>query len=434
MSDPRVATIILLGSFTLFMILRISITFSLVASSILTALYLKIPLMAIVQRMVQGVNVFSLLAIPFFILAGELMGAGGISRRLIEFSNLMIGRVRGGLALVNVMASMFFGGISGSAVADVSSIGTILIPMMKEKGYDTDYSVAVTVTSACQGIIIPPSHNMVIYSLAAGGVSVGRLFLGGFIPGVMLGVALMVISYIFAVKRNYPKERRYSWKEAVIITKDAVFGMMTAVIIIGGVISGVFTATESAAIACVYAFIITFFVYREIPLRRMGQILLNCLKTLAMVMSLIAAASAFGWLLAFLKIPALATETLLGITQNRIALLLLINLLLLGLGCIMDMAPLILITTPILYPVVVKSLGMNPVQFGIMLMLNLGIGLCTPPVGSALFVGCAVGKISIEEATKAMLPFYATMIVVLLIITFVPDFSLYVPNLVMPEK
>ncbi len=434
MPDPTIATIILLGSFALFLILRISITFSLVASSVLTAMYLKIPLMAIVQRMVQGVNVFSLLAIPFFILAGELMGAGGISRRLIEFSNLLIGRVRGGLALVNVLASMFFGGISGSAVADVSSIGTILIPMMKDKGYDADYSVAVTVTSACQGIIIPPSHNMVIYSLAAGGVSVGRLFLGGFIPGVMLGLALMVISYIIAVKRNYPKERRYSLKEALIVTKDALYGMMTAVIIMGGVISGVFTATESAAIACVYAFIITFFVYREIPLRRMGQILLNCLKTLAMVMSLIAAASAFGWLLAFLKIPAMATQALLGITQNRIVLLLLINLLLLGLGCIMDMAPLILITTPILYPVVVKALGMSPIQFGIMLMLNLGIGLCTPPVGSALFVGCAVGKISIEEATKAMLPFYATMIVVLLIITFVPDFSLYIPNLVMPEK
>lgn len=434
MPDPTIATIILLGSFALFLILRISITFSLVASSVLTAMYLKIPLMAIVQRMVQGVNVFSLLAIPFFILAGELMGAGGISRRLIEFSNLLIGRVRGGLALVNVLASMFFGGISGSAVADVSSIGTILIPMMKDKGYDADYSVAVTVTSACQGIIIPPSHNMVIYSLAAGGVSVGRLFLGGFIPGVMLGLALMVISYIIAVKRNYPKERRYSLKEALIVTKDALYGMMTAVIIMGGVISGVFTATESAAIACVYAFIITFFVYREIPLRRMGQILLNCLKTLAMVMSLIAAASAFGWLLAFLKIPAMATQALLGITQNRIVLLLLINLLLLGLGCIMDMAPLILITTPILYPVVVKALGMSPIQFGIMLMLNLGIGLCTPPVGSALFVGCAVGKISIEEATKAMLPFYATMIVVLLIITFVPDFSLYIPNMVMPEK
>ena len=434
MPDPTIATIILLGSFALFLILRISITFSLVASSILTAIYLKIPLMAIVQRMVQGVNVFSLLAIPFFILAGELMGAGGISRRLIEFSNLLIGRVRGGLALVNVLASMFFGGISGSAVADVSSIGTILIPMMKDKGYDADYSVAVTVTSACQGIIIPPSHNMVIYSLAAGGVSVGRLFLGGFIPGVMLGLALMVISYIIAVKRNYPKERKYSLKEALIITKDALYGMMTAIIIMGGVISGVFTATESAAIACVYAFIITFFVYREIPLRRMGQILLNCLKTLAMVMSLIAAASAFGWLLAFLKIPAMATQALLGITQNRIALLLLINLLLLGLGCIMDMAPLILITTPILYPVVVKALGMSPIQFGIMLMLNLGIGLCTPPVGSALFVGCAVGKISIEEATKAMLPFYITMIVVLLLITFVPEFSLFIPNMIMPEK
>jgi len=434
MPDPTIATIILLGSFALFLILRISITFSLVASSILTALYLKIPLMAIVQRMVQGVNVFSLLAIPFFILAGELMGAGGISRRLIEFSNLLIGRVRGGLALVNVLASMFFGGISGSAVADVSSIGTILIPMMKDKGYDADYSVAVTVTSACQGIIIPPSHNMVIYSLAAGGVSVGRLFLGGFIPGVMLGLALMVISYIIAVKRNYPKERKYSLKEALIITKDALYGMMTAIIIMGGVISGVFTATESAAIACVYAFIITFFVYKEIPLRRMGLILLNCLKTLAMVMSLIAAASAFGWLLAFLKIPAMATQALLGITQNRIALLLLINLLLLGLGCIMDMAPLILITTPILYPVVVKALGMSPIQFGIMLMLNLGIGLCTPPVGSALFVGCAVGKISIEEATKAMLPFYITMIVVLLLITFVPEFSLFIPNMIMPEK
>jgi tripartite ATP-independent transporter DctM subunit len=401
---------------------------------VITAVYLKIPLMAIVQRMVQGVNVFSLLAIPFFILAGEMMGTGGISRRLIEFSNLLIGRVRGGLAQVNVLASMFFGGISGSAVADVSSIGTILIPMMKEKGYDMDYSVAITVTSACQGIIIPPSHNMVIYSLAAGGVSVGRLFLGGFIPGVMLGIALMVISYVIAVKRKYPKEKKYTLREALTITKDAILGMFTAIIIIGGVISGVFTATESAAIACVYAFIITFFVYREIPLKRMSGILYNCLKTLAMVMSLIAAASAFGWLLAFLKVPAKATEALLAISHNRVVLLLLINLLLLGLGCIMDMAPLILITTPILYPVVVKTLGMSPIQFGIMLMLNLGIGLCTPPVGSALFVGCAVGKISIEEATKAMVPFYITMIVVLLLITFVPDFSMFIPNLVMPEK
>jgi len=431
MSDPNTATWILLGSFALFLVLKAPITFSLAVSSVLTAMYLKIPLMAIVQQMVQGVNSFSLLAIPFFIIAGEMMGEGGISRRLIAFSNLLVGRVRGGLAQVNVLASMFFGGISGSAVADVSSIGTILIPMMKEKGYDADYSVAVTVTSACQGIIIPPSHNMIIYSLAAGGVSVGRLFLGGFVPGVLLGIVLMIISYIIAVQRAYPKEKPYTFREALQVSKDAVLGIFTAVIIIGGVISGVFTATESAAVACVYAFFVTFFIYREIPLSRMNKILYSSLKTLAMVMSLIAAAKAFGWLLAYLKIPGMATSLLLSVTDNPVLLLLLVNLLLLGLGCIMDMAPLILITTPILFPVVVGTLGMHPVQFGIMMMLNLGIGLCTPPVGSALFVGCAVGKISIEKATKAMLPFYAAMIVVLLLVTFIPQLVLFIPNMLM---
>ncbi|MDR9769344.1 MULTISPECIES: TRAP transporter large permease [Acetomicrobium] len=431
MLGTTIATWILLGSFAIMLILRIPITFALAASSIFTAMYLKIPLMVIIQQMVQGVNSFSLMAIPFFIIAGEIMGEGGISQRLIEFANVIVGRFRGGLALVNVLASTFFGGISGSAVADVSSIGAILIPMMKKQGYDTDYSVAVTVTSACQGIIIPPSHNMIIYSLAAGGVSVGRLFLGGFIPGITLGIALMIVSYIMAVKRNYPTERSYSFKEALFITKDALFGIFTAVIILGGVISGIFTATESAAIACVYAFIITFFVYREIPLSRMNKILYSSLRTLAMVMSLIAAAKAFGWLLAYLRIPALVTTSLLNITTNPILLLLLINGLLILLGCIMDMAPLILITTPILYPIVVNNLGMDPVQFGIMMMLNLGIGLCTPPVGSALFVGCAIGKISIEKATVAMLPFYLAMIVVLLLVTFIPIITLFIPNLLM---
>ena len=332
MPDLSTASTILLTSFFVLLVLRVPITFTLAVSSVITAWYLNIPLMAITQRMVQGVKSFSLLAIPFFILAGEIMSHGGISRRLIEFSNVIIGRVRGGLAQVNVLASMFFGGISGSAVADVSSIGTIMIPMMKQKGYDADFSTAVTVTSACQGIIIPPSHNMIIYSLAAGGVSVGRLFLGGFLPGVFLGLALMVISYVIAVKRNYPKERRYSLKEAAVVAKDAILGLMTAVIIIGGVISGVFTATESAAIATIYAFIITFFVYREITLKAFPKILLNALKTLSMVMSLIAAASAFGYLLAYLRIPAKATELLLSITSNRVALLLLINVLLLLLG------------------------------------------------------------------------------------------------------
>ncbi|PKL08157.1 MAG: hypothetical protein CVV51_10355 [Spirochaetae bacterium HGW-Spirochaetae-7] len=433
MHDQTIAIALLLGSFIGMLLLQVPITFTLAIASVITAIYLDIPLMAIVQNMVQGVRSFSLLAIPFFIIAGEMMGQGGISRRLILFSNLLVGRVRGGLAQVNCLASMFFGGISGSAVADVSSIGTILIPMMKEKGYDDDFSVGITVTSACQGVIIPPSHNMIIYSLAAGGVSVGRMFLGGFIPGIMLGVGLMIVSYVFAIKRGYPKERKYSWKEALVISKDAILGLMTAVIIMGGVISGIFTATESAAVAVVYAFLITFFVYREIPLKALKGILYSALKTLAMVMALIAAASAFGWLMAYLRIPALATQALLSITHNKIALLLLINLLLLLLGMIMDMAPLILITTPILYPVVVGALGLSPVHFGIMLILNLAIGLTTPPVGSALFVGCAIGKIRIEKVIKTMLPMWLVMVTVLMLITFVPEITMFVPDLVMPQ-
>jgi tripartite ATP-independent transporter DctM subunit len=431
MPDLGVASVILLGGFALLLILKVPITFSLAISSIATASYLGIPMAAIVQRMIQGTRIFSLLAIPFFILAGEIMSKGGISRRLIMFSNLIVGRMRGGLAQVNVLASMFFGGISGSAVADVSSIGTIMVPIMKKKGYDADYAVAVTVTSACQGIIIPPSHNVIIYSLAAGGISVGRLFLGGFVPGVMLGLALMIISYVIAVRKGYPKEDKFTLKEAATITKDAILGLFTAVIIIGGVLSGVFTATESAAVATIYAVFITFFVYREIPFKALWNILRSSLHTLAIVMSLIAAAAAFGWLLAFLQIPAKATEALLAVSQNRIVLLLLINLLLLILGMIMDMAPLILITTPILFPVVVTELGMSPIQFGIVMMLNLGIGLCTPPVGSALFVGCAVGRTTIEETAKAMLPFYVTMLIILFLVTFIPDIVMFVPNRLM---
>ena len=431
MTSTGTASTLLMGIFVILLILRVPITFTLAISSIVTAYYLNIPMLAIVQRMVQGVNVFSLLAIPFFILAGEIMSQGGISRRLIDFSNVLIGRVKGGLAQVNVLASMFFGGISGSAVADVSSIGTMMIPMMKKKGYDADFSVGITVTSACQGVIIPPSHNMIIYAMAAGGVSVGRLFLGGVIPGILLGVSLMIISFIIATVRKYPKEQKYTLRESLKIIKDAILGLFTAIIIIGGVISGVFTATESAAVACLYAFIITFFVYREIHLKKFIGILYASLKTLSMVMSLIAAASAFGWLLAYLKIPAAATEALLTVTENKVLLLLLINLLLIILGTIMDMAPLILITTPILYPVVVGALGMSPIQFGVMLILNLGIGLTTPPVGSALFVGCAIGKVSIEDATKGMLPMYVMMIIVLMLVTFIPELVMFIPDLVM---
>jgi tripartite ATP-independent transporter DctM subunit len=432
MTDPTIATVILMGGFALLLVLRVPITFSLALASIATATYLNIPLMAIVQQMVQGVKSFSLLAIPFFIIAGEMMGRGGIALKLINLANVLVGRIRGGLAMVNVVESMFFGGISGSAVADVASTGTIMIPLMKKSGYDDDFSVAITVTSATQGIIIPPSHNMIIYSVAAGGVSVGRLFLAGYVPGMMIGFSLAIMTYIISVKRNYPKERKYSLKESLQIFGDAFLGLMTAIIIMGGVITGIFTATESAAVAAIYAFIITFFVYKEIPLKAFKSILYNTLKTLTMVMTLIASASAFSWLMAYLRIPAQATEFLISITDNKILLLFLINVLLLLLGMIMDMAPLILIVTPILYPVVVGKLGLSPIHFGIILMINLAIGLCTPPVGSALFVGCAIGKVSIEKATKAMLPYYLAMVIVLFLVTYVPQITMFVPNLLMP--
>ena len=429
MPDLNLAVWLLFGVFALLLILRVPISISLILSSIVTAFYLKIPLLIISQSMVKGVESFSLLAIPFFIISGEMMGAGGISRRLIEFSNIFVGRIRGGLAQVNVLTSMFFGGISGSAVADVSSEGSIIIPAMKLQGYDDDFSVAITVTSACQGVIIPPSHNMIIYSMAAGGVSVGSLFLAGVIPGIMLGISLMILCYILAVKRGYPKGAKVTLKDSVKIARDSVLGLFTIVIIMGGVLTGVFTATESAAIAAVYAFIITFFVYREIPLSRMKQVLFNTIKTLAMVMTLISTASAFGYLMAYLKVPTMATEALLSISHNKFVVLLLINILLLILGCVMDMAPVIVITTPILMPVLM-AIGVSPIHFGIVMMLNLAIGLCTPPVGSALFVGCAIGKISIEKVTKALLPFYLAMVIVLLLITYIPDIVLFLPNLI----
>ena len=431
MPDTSIAIAILLVSFALLLMLRMPISFTLGLSSILTALYLHLPLATLFQRMVSGIQSFSLLAIPFFILAGEIMGQGGISRRLITFANALVGRMRGGLAQVNILASMFFGGISGSAVADTSSIGSILIPMMKDSGYDDDFSVAVTVTSSCQGVMIPPSHNMILFAMAAGGgVSIGQLFMGGLIPGILLGVALMIMTAVIAKRRNYPKGEKMTLAQIWKATRDAILGLLTCIIIVGGVIFGWFTATESAAVAVVYAFIVTFFIYREIPLRQFADILRKSLRTIAMVMALIATASMFGWLLAYLKIPTMVTELLLGISDNKVVILLLINLMCLVLGCIMDMGPLILILTPILLPVATQ-LGMQPVQFGAMLILNLAIGLCTPPVGAALFAGCSIGRIKIEEATRASLPFYAMMILVLLAVTFFQPLSMFVPTLLM---
>lgn len=428
MYNEKVAMFLLLGSFVVFIVLRMPVIFAIAVSSCITLFYINIPLMSFIQQMGKGVDSFSLMAIPFFVLAGEIMGAGGISDRLLQAANAIVGRFRGGLSYVNVLASMFFGHLSGSAVADVSSLGSIEIPMMEKGGYDKEFSVAVTVATSCQGVLIPPSHNMIIYSVAAGGVSVGALFMAGLVPGVTLGILMLVLCAIISIVRHYPKGEKIGFKEAFKIIASAILALFTAVIILVGVTAGLFTATESAAIACIYAFIISVFVYKELKISMMPKLLMNTVKTLAMVFSLIAAANAFGWLLAFLKIPTLITEGLLAITQNKVILLILINVMLLVLGCIMDMAPLILIVTPILIPVV-TALGMSRVQFGVMLIFNLAVGLCTPPVGSALFVGCGVGKISIEKTVKAMLPFYAVMIAGLLLVTFVPEISLFLPRI-----
>jgi tripartite ATP-independent transporter DctM subunit len=428
MFDPTLAVWLLLGTFVVLIIFKMPVIFALAVSSCLTMFYMDIPLMAFIQQMAKAVNSFSLLAIPFFILAGEIMGAGGISNRLLDCANVIVGRFRGGLAYVNVLGSMFFGHLSGSAVADVSSLGSVEIPMQVKAGYDMPFSVAITVTSACQGVLIPPSHNMIIYSVAAGGVSVGALFMAGLLPGIMLGFLLIAVCIVLSIIHQYPKGEKVGFKQGVKIIWNALLALFTAVIILVGVTAGWFTATESAAIATIYAFIVSMFFYRELHFNMMPRLLMNTVKTLAMVFSLIAAAGAFGYLLAVLRVPTIITNGLLHISSNKYVILLLINVMLLLLGCIMDMAPLILIVTPILVPVV-KYFGMSPVQFGVVLIYNLAIGLCTPPVGSALFVGCGIGHISMEKATKAMLPMYAVMVVGLLLVTYIPDISLWLPKL-----
>jgi len=340
--------------------------------------------------------------------------------------------------MVDVVACMFFGGITGSCVADVSAIGSIMIPMMKKKGYDTDYAVGITISSAVQGVLVPPSHNMILYSIAAGtvagGASVGALFLAGIVPGIFLGITLMVLSYVIALLRNYPKGDPFSFSGLLVALRGSILGLLTAVIIMVGILSGVFTAAESSAVAVVYAFIITFFVYREVRLPHMKRVLFKATRTLAMVMTLIASASAFGYILATLQVPQRVTTVLLSISHNKIIVLLMVNVLLLVLGCIMDMAPLILICTPILLPALAgypgwAGFGVTPVHFGVILMLNLGIGLLSPPIGSALNVGCALGEIKMEKIVKGMLPFYATMYFVLMVITYFPDLATYVPRL-----
>lgn len=425
------AIYILVISFIVQIFLRVPIAFAMILSSVATTIYLDISLITIVQNILGGINGFTFMAIPFFILAGEIMSAGGISDRLIKFSSALVGWMRGGLAMVNIMVSMFFGGISGSATADTSSLGSILIPMMKKEGYDEDFATTVTMASSIQGLLVPPSHNMVIYALAAGGISIGSLFLAGLVPGIILGIALMIYSYYVSLKRNYPVSGKFDLKKIFSSFIDASLGLMSILIVVFGVITGIFTPTESASIAVVYSFIITFFVYREIPLRELNNILSKSIKTLSIVFILIAAAGSFGWLVAYLRIPTMIAGGMLSITTNKYLILLIINLMLMVLGSMMGMSSIIIIVTPILIPILTQ-IGIDPIHFGAVMILNLGIGLITPPVGAVLFVGSAVSGVKLEKLTKSMLPFYGVMLLVLVLITYVPQIVLFIPQIVLP--
>ena len=430
MSYDPAGIALLFGVFVFLAIIKFPIAFSLVFSAFITSMYIGSSPSTIIIRMVSGLNSVSLLAIPLFILAGEIMSAGGISERLLKLSEMLVGRMRGGLAVSNVLASMFFGGISSSMMADTVSLGSIKIPMMKKHGYDTEFSVCVTITSACQGVLLPPSYNMIIYAVAIGGASVGKLFMAGLVPGILLGIALMILCYIMAIRRNYPRGGTYAFKDAVKIAGESLLGLFTVVIIIGGVFAGVVTANESAVLACIWAIIVTLCFYKRIRVKDLVPVLKRTLRTLVMVMTLVASATAFGYMMTILRIPELITAVILGITGSKYVLLLIINLALLALGCVMDMTPVILITAPILVRVVTSpAVGMDPIHFGIVMMLNLSVGLLTPPIGTALLVGSSIGCIKIEQTVRGMAPFYLVMIASLILITFVPAISMTIPNL-----
>ena len=420
---------LLIGVLFLLLIMGLPVAFALGIASLMTFYVLDIPLIVGFQRMAASMNLFALMAIPFFVFAGDLMHRAGIAERLIRVADAALGQRRGGLGQVGVGASMMFGAVSGSAIASVSAIGSTLGPMMREKGYDADYVVNVTATSAVTGLLIPPSHNMIIYAAAAGvSISLADLFLAGILPGLLTGLLLMLSAYLVARRRNYPKGEFPGWRAFAVSFAGAIPGLLSAAIVVVGVLSGVFTPTESAGIAVAYTILVALLVYRSLTWEGFLAATTASVRTTAMVMIIIGAAGAFGWLLALLQAPTQLAELLRGITENPILLLLLINLVLLLLGTFMDMAPLIIITTPIFLPMTV-ALGMDPVHFGIMLLLNLGIGLVTPPVGAVLFVGCAIGKIPIEQTVRTIWPFYGALLLALIAVIYIPGLSLWLPSM-----
>ena len=421
--------LVLFGVLFLLLAIGVPVAYSLLGAALACFAAMGIPPVVAIQRVAAGISVFTLMAIPFFIFAGDLMYRAGIAERLVRVADAAMGRVRGGLGLVDVGASMMFGAVSGSAIASASAIGSTMVPLMRDKGYPADYAVNVTVTAAIVGLLIPPSHNMIIYSAASGiGVSIGDLFLAGVIPGLLTGFMLMAAAWLVARQRDLPRGRFPGWRAFIRAAAYAIPGLLTAVIIMGGILSGIFTATESSAIAVIYTVLVGVVVYRSLGWSEFWAAARQSVRTASMVLFIIAAATAFGFALALLEVPAALGELIGFVTQNPLLTLLIINLVLLALGTFMDMAPLIVITTPIFLPVAM-GMGVDPVHFGIIMMLNLGIGLVTPPVGSVLFVGSAVGKVPVTTLVKTIWPFYLTLLAALMLVSYVPALSLWLPRM-----
>ncbi|WP_100962957.1 TRAP transporter large permease [Bosea sp. FBZP-16] len=420
---------VLFGTFSLLLLIGVPVAFCLGIASVATVAYMGLPPVVVFQQMNSGMNAFAMMAIPFFIYAGDLMIRGGIAERLIQMAASLVGHLRGGLGQVNVVTCTLFGGISGSAVADASAVGGLMIPQMKKRGYDADYAVNVTANAAIIALLIPPSHNMIIYSLSAGGnLSIADLFTAGVVPGLLLCGALMVAAWAVAVKRGYPREAFPGFAAVGRYVVLALPGILLIGIIFGGVRSGVFTATESSCVAVVYAILVTILVYRQLTWTAFVEATLGAVRTTAMVLLVIGAAGSFGWLMAFLQVPQATIAAMKAVSDNPLVILLMINIILLVLGTFMDMAPMIIICTPIFLPVV-KAFGVDPIHFGVILILNAGIGLNTPPVGSVQFVACAIGRISIGESMRTIWPFYGASVAVLLLVTYVPGISLWLPRL-----
>jgi tripartite ATP-independent transporter DctM subunit len=423
--------LILIGGFTIVCLMGMPVAYALGLAAIMAALFIDLPLEAVMIKVSGGMSGFSLLAIPFFILAGAIMAAGGMAERLVNLAKVFVGAIRGGMALVNILASTLFGCISGSSVADTAAVGSVMIPQMIKNGYPRLFAVNVTISGSLQPLLLPPSHNMIIYSLAAGGtISIAHLFMGGIIPALLLGLSLIVLSLIIAHRENFPKSEIVPLRQALKIALDAIWGMVTVAIIIGGILTHVFTPTESGAVACVYAFLVTMFVYRDCKWRDLPALIGRVVRTVGMVMIMIGFSIAFGYMMAIMQIPAKATAFFVAISSDKYTFLLYVNILLLLLGTFMDLAPMLLICTPIFLPVI-KAFGIDPVHFGIIMILNLGIGLLTPPVGPTMVVGCAIGRVSMEAVSRSILVFYIPMLIVLALVTYVPALSLWLPSIVL---